>query len=252
MDPPHIAVQKQDDQHEHTFSSYVRIRDVVLKTCLERWTIGRSGEKGSGISVLPARHDDDIYTQHTYTGYIYIYIYICTHTYTLYIYIYIYMHTHIHIIYIYIYIYILFIHYIHIIHYIHTLHIYIYIYIYIYILYIRTQLHTLGHKVSFWVELDRIGFRFLSHRLVAKRRWKNPDCPSILSIAGGRFIPFPRLLMRCKMPSALFRIWNRDVVSISKDDKHYTAVIYINLHYVNLCKLLRKPRGFSSIKKEIK
>ena len=28
--------QKQDDQHEHTFSSYVRIRDVVLKTYLWR------------------------------------------------------------------------------------------------------------------------------------------------------------------------------------------------------------------------
>ena len=54
------------DQHEHTFSNYVRIQDVVLKTCLGRWTIGRSGERGSGISVLPARHDDDIY--------IYIYI----------------------------------------------------------------------------------------------------------------------------------------------------------------------------------
>ena len=57
--PPHMAVQKQDDQHEHTFSSYVRIRDVVLKTYLGRWTIGRSGERGSGISVLVARHDDD-------------------------------------------------------------------------------------------------------------------------------------------------------------------------------------------------
>ena len=53
--PPHMAVQKQDDQQEHTFSSYVRIRDVVLKTYLGRWTIGRSGERGSGISVLPAR-----------------------------------------------------------------------------------------------------------------------------------------------------------------------------------------------------
>ena len=50
---------KQDDQHEHTFSSYVRIRDVVLKTYLGRWTIGRSGERGSGISVLPARYDED-------------------------------------------------------------------------------------------------------------------------------------------------------------------------------------------------
>ena len=57
--PPHMAVQKQDDQHEHSFSSYVRIRDAVLKTYLGRWTIGRSGERGSGISVLPARYDDD-------------------------------------------------------------------------------------------------------------------------------------------------------------------------------------------------
>ena len=56
-----MAVQKQDDQYEHTFSSYVRIRDVVLKTCLGRWTIGRSGERGSGISVLPTQHDDDEY-----------------------------------------------------------------------------------------------------------------------------------------------------------------------------------------------
>ena len=54
-----MAAQKQDDQHERTFSSYVRIRDVVMKTYLGRWTIGRSGERGSGISVLPARYDDD-------------------------------------------------------------------------------------------------------------------------------------------------------------------------------------------------
>ena len=54
-----MAVQKQDDQHEHTFSSYVWIRDVVQKTCLRQWTIGRSGERRSGISVLPARDDDD-------------------------------------------------------------------------------------------------------------------------------------------------------------------------------------------------
>ena len=57
--PPHMAWQKQDDQLEHTFSSYVGIRDVALKTCQRRWTIGRSGERGSGISVLAARHDDD-------------------------------------------------------------------------------------------------------------------------------------------------------------------------------------------------
>ena len=54
-----MAAQKQDDQLERTFSSYVRIQVVVLKTYQGRWTIGRSGERGSGISVLPARYDDD-------------------------------------------------------------------------------------------------------------------------------------------------------------------------------------------------
>ena len=57
--PPHIAGQKQDNQVEHTYSNYVRIRDVALKTCQRRLTIGRSGERGSGISMLAARHDDD-------------------------------------------------------------------------------------------------------------------------------------------------------------------------------------------------
>ena len=57
--PPHMAKQKQDDQLEHTYSSYVRIRDVALKICQKRWMIGRGGERESGISVLTARHDDD-------------------------------------------------------------------------------------------------------------------------------------------------------------------------------------------------
>ena len=63
--PPHMAKQKQDDQLEHTYSSYVRIRDVDLKTCQKRWMIGRGDERGSGISVLVARHgydDDDVMT----------------------------------------------------------------------------------------------------------------------------------------------------------------------------------------------
>ena len=34
--PPHMAEQKKDDQLEHTYSSYVRIRDVALRTC-RRW-----------------------------------------------------------------------------------------------------------------------------------------------------------------------------------------------------------------------
>ena len=56
---PRKAKQKQDDQLEHTYSSYVRIRDVALKTSQRRWMIGRSGERGSGISLLAAGHDDD-------------------------------------------------------------------------------------------------------------------------------------------------------------------------------------------------
>ena len=56
---PHMANQKQEDELEHSYSSYVMIRDVILKTCRRRWMIGRRGERGSGISVLAARHDDD-------------------------------------------------------------------------------------------------------------------------------------------------------------------------------------------------
>ena len=54
-----MAVQKQDDQLELTYSNYVRTQDVILKTCRRRWVIARSGERGSGISVVTARHDDD-------------------------------------------------------------------------------------------------------------------------------------------------------------------------------------------------
>ena len=67
---PHMAGQKQDNQLEHTFSSYVNIWDVALKTYQRRWTIGRIGERGSGISMLVAQHNDD-------DVYIYIYIYVC-------------------------------------------------------------------------------------------------------------------------------------------------------------------------------
>ena len=42
---PAYAKQKQDDQLEHTYSSYVRIRDVALKTCQRQWMKGRSGER---------------------------------------------------------------------------------------------------------------------------------------------------------------------------------------------------------------
>ena len=79
---------KQDDQLEHTYSRFVRIQDVAQKTRQRRGTIGKSGERGSGISMLVARHDDDddddtfthMYPLHIYI-YIYIYIYTNTQTY---------------------------------------------------------------------------------------------------------------------------------------------------------------------------
>ena len=54
-----MAEQKQDDQLEPTYSSSVLIRHVTLKTCWKQWTIGKGGTRGSGISVLMARHEDD-------------------------------------------------------------------------------------------------------------------------------------------------------------------------------------------------
>ena len=93
----HMAEQMQDDQLEPTYNSSVRIRDVDRKTNQKRWTIGRSGQRGSGISMLAARHDDDdditnwllllVYTAYSVCvcvcvcvcteGYFSIYIYIC-------------------------------------------------------------------------------------------------------------------------------------------------------------------------------
>ena len=54
-----MDVQRQDDQLEHTYSSSVPIRDVALRINRKQWTIERGGGRGSGISVLTARHDDD-------------------------------------------------------------------------------------------------------------------------------------------------------------------------------------------------
>ena len=51
--------QKQDVQLEHKYSNSVPILDVARKTCQKQWSIGRGGERGSEMSVLTARHDDD-------------------------------------------------------------------------------------------------------------------------------------------------------------------------------------------------
>ena len=76
--PPHMAMQKQDDQLEHTYSSSARIRDIALKTCQKRFMIGRSGERGSRISMLAARHDDDD-DDDIYNMSFPLYVYIRTH-----------------------------------------------------------------------------------------------------------------------------------------------------------------------------
>ena len=56
---PSHGKQKQGDELEPTYSSSMRIRGVSLRTCRKRWTIGRGGERGPGISLLAARQDDD-------------------------------------------------------------------------------------------------------------------------------------------------------------------------------------------------
>ena len=61
MDPHIWPSKSRTTSSKHTYSSYVRIRDVVLKTCRRRWMIGRSGERGSEISRLASQHDDDMY-----------------------------------------------------------------------------------------------------------------------------------------------------------------------------------------------
>ena len=58
-EPLHMDEKRQDDQLEPTYSSSVLIRDVFLKTYRKQWTIERSSKRGSWISVLMVRRDDD-------------------------------------------------------------------------------------------------------------------------------------------------------------------------------------------------
>ena len=57
--PLHMDDQKQDDQLKPTCSSSVPIRYVAPKTYRKQWRIEKGGERGSGRSLLIARHDDD-------------------------------------------------------------------------------------------------------------------------------------------------------------------------------------------------
>ena len=60
-----------------------------------------------------------------------------------------------------------------------------------------------------------------------------PSLSYYLAIAGGRiigFIPFPKVLVLCKIQLAWSRIWTRVVVSISYDDNHYTTSTFKQLY----------------------
>ena len=57
--PPHIGVQRQDNQREPTYNSSVPIQDVSLKSYCKWWTVEKGGGRGSGRSVLMGQHDDD-------------------------------------------------------------------------------------------------------------------------------------------------------------------------------------------------
>ena len=53
---PELTASAIDQTHqlEPTYISSLPIRDVALKTYRKQWTIGRGGERGSGISMLIA------------------------------------------------------------------------------------------------------------------------------------------------------------------------------------------------------
>ena len=52
--------QRQDERLEPTYNNSVLIRDGAPRTCRKQWTIEKGGERGSGIYVLMAQHDEEI------------------------------------------------------------------------------------------------------------------------------------------------------------------------------------------------
>ena len=66
----HMAEQKQSDPRKPIYSSSVSIRGVALRICQKRSMRGRGGERGSGISVLMAWHDDDDDDDETLVSYL--------------------------------------------------------------------------------------------------------------------------------------------------------------------------------------
>ena len=71
--PLHMDEQRQDNQQEPTYNSYVSIQDVALKTYQKRWTIEKGSGRGPGRSVLMVRHDDDDDDVNFMIGFIFIF-----------------------------------------------------------------------------------------------------------------------------------------------------------------------------------
>ena len=63
---------------EPTHSTSVSVRDVSLKTYRKRWTIEECGERGSGVSAMVARRNDEDLRMFSFIQlFIYLYIYFC-------------------------------------------------------------------------------------------------------------------------------------------------------------------------------
>ena len=150
MDPHIWPCKSRTTSSNLQYSNYVRTQDVTLKTCRRRWMIGRSGERGSGISVLGARHDDDdIYLK-------------------------------------------------------------------------RRMKQKVSLNRNFTGLIQDCPFT----RPVVIPRLKKKILPYYLPIANGKrigFIPFPWLLLQCKMLIISSRIWTRVILFISNDGKYCTT-----------------------------
>ena len=55
----YIDKQMQDDHLEPTYNTSVPIQDEALQTYRTQWMIEKGGKRGSEISMLIARPDDD-------------------------------------------------------------------------------------------------------------------------------------------------------------------------------------------------
>ena len=53
------SVVSEFDVHSRYYVYFRKIKDITLKTYREQWRIETGGERGSGRSLLVARHDDD-------------------------------------------------------------------------------------------------------------------------------------------------------------------------------------------------